>query len=99
MPGDQGGTRRSDGLIQRARAFIGSSGVDFWYPVLVLLAIGILSGLGLSGSSIGAFSANGKRDSQAIVAGAPRAIRSDEWLADPPTRTGILWDGVHQGAP
>jgi hypothetical protein len=97
MPGDRGGTSQSDDLIQRARAFIGSAGVDFWYPVLVLLAIGILSGLGLSGSSIGALSASGKPDSQAIVAGTPRAIRSDEWLADSPMRTGIVRAGFPTG--
>jgi hypothetical protein len=88
MPGDRGWPRRSNELIQRARAFIRSARVDFWYPLLVLVAIGILSGLGLSGSSIAALSTSGKPDSQAIVVGTPRAIRSDEWLADSPMRTG-----------
>jgi hypothetical protein len=93
MPGDRGWPRRSNEWIQRPRAFMRSARVDIWYPLLVLLAIGILSGLGLSGSSIATLSTNGKPDSQAIVVGTPRTIRSDEWLADSPMRTGRVRAG------
>lgn len=93
MPGDRGWSRRSNESIGRARAFIRSARVDFWYPLLVLVAIGILSALGLSGSSIAALSANGKPDSQALVVGTPRSVRSDEWLADSPMRIGRVRAG------
>jgi hypothetical protein len=93
MLGDRGWPRRGNELIERTRTFIGSRGLDFWYPLLVLLAFGILSGLGLSGSSVAIFSPSGKPDSHAIVVGTPRMIRSDEWLADSPMRTGRVRAG------
>jgi hypothetical protein len=79
--------------VRRTGAFIRSAGLDLAYPLLVLVAIGILSGLGLSGSSIAQLSQTARPDPQALVAGTPRLIRTDEWLADSPLRTGRVRAG------
>jgi hypothetical protein len=74
--------------VRSVGAFVRSAGLDLAYPLLVLVVVGILSGLGLSGSSIALLSESGKPDSQAVVVGTPRVLRSDEWLVDSPLRTG-----------
>lgn len=83
--------------VGRTGAFIRSAGLDLAYPLLVLVAIGILSGLGISGSSIAMLSESGRPDTQAIVVGTPREIRTDEWLADSPLRTGRVRAGFPAG--
>jgi len=52
-----------------------------WFPALLLLLLLILAFLGISGSSTGMFwQVFGSGPDPDLIAGMPRAIRSDEWL-------------------
>ena len=56
------------------------------FPLALLLLVGILSVLELSGTSIGMLDsqANGSIQSHGLLAGTPRPIRSDEWNLQTP---------------
>lgn len=64
--------------IDQLLSFIKRNGFTF---ALLLIAV-TLSGLGLSGSSMGAYDQIFYNHVQGVVLGQPRAIRSDEWLVD-----------------
>lgn len=49
---------------------------------IAALVVIILSALGISGSSIGIYSSYFDTSSDSLIAGTPRAIRSDEWLVN-----------------
>ncbi|MFM8304096.1 MAG: hypothetical protein ACKOA9_07360 [Actinomycetota bacterium] len=63
--------------------------IDVWFPTVVVGAVLLLSALGISGSSLTMMSPSGAPDESSIVAGSPRPIRSDEWLAWSPMKIGI----------
>lgn len=52
--------------------------------LLCAIVLAILVGFGISGSSIGMWSAYTGEDQSGLLAGIPRAIRSDEWLVSTP---------------
>jgi hypothetical protein len=62
--------------------------LDLLYPVAVVAAVLLLSALSISGSSLANWSRTGAPDESALVAGHTRPIRSDEWLATSPLKTG-----------
>jgi hypothetical protein len=54
-----------------------------WYPALVALVLGVLTALRIGGTSSGVFWATfGQGTDPRLLAGVPRAIRSDEWLVN-----------------
>jgi hypothetical protein len=65
-----------------------SSPIDVWFPVLSLVLLGVLVVLGVSGSSLSAWSGSGRADQSTILAGKPLAIRSDEWMLSSPLKIG-----------
>ncbi len=76
-------------VAQRAR----SAGLDFWLPLLVLLAVGTLSAFSISGSSVGVWATGSAPDSSDVLAGKVRFIRSDEYQATTPIKTGRVRAG------
>lgn len=67
--------------------------IDFWFPAVVIAGVLLLSALGISGSSLPIFSPSGAPDQDAMVVDRARAIRSDEWLAWSPMKTGRVRGG------
>lgn len=73
-----------DSLVARVR----SLRIDLWFPVVVVGVVLLLSAFGVSGSSLPTYSPSGAPDTDALVVGEPLSIRSDEWLAWSPMKTG-----------
>ena len=75
-------------LMSRSTNFIRTKGLiqSLWFPVVVLLAVLMLSALEISGSSIALYeTSSGKSDSSSgVLIGQPRPVRSDEWLVRAP---------------
>lgn len=69
------------------------AGLDLCFPVVVVCAVALLSALRVSGSSVPVFSASGAPDRDAVLVGKTRPIRSDEWLAWTPLKTGRVRAG------
>jgi hypothetical protein len=67
--------------------------IDLWFPIVVVGFVLLLSAFGVSGSSVSIYSPSGAPDSAALVTGEPRQIRSDEWLAWSPMKTGRVQAG------
>lgn len=79
---------RSSLRSARLIAWVRWAGLDFWFPCVAVVGVLILTMLAISGSSLAMWSTDGQPDSSALVAGSPRPIRSDEWLAISPIKTG-----------
>lgn len=63
--------------------------IDVWFPTVVVGAVLLLTALGISGSSLPMMSPSGAPDESSVIAGSPRPIRSDEWLAWSPLKVGV----------
>lgn len=68
---------------------------DFIVTAVAVLLFAMPTALGWSGSSIPLLSGSGAPDEEAIILGEPRPIRSDEWLAWSPMKSGQ----AHAGFP
>ncbi|WIE74622.1 hypothetical protein [Curtobacterium sp. MCSS17_007] len=70
--------------------------VVVWFPVLVVLVLGVLTALGISGSSTGNYwGFFGQGADPGLMAGEPRPIRTDEWLV----QSSWIVSQVQQGFP
>ena len=67
-------------------------------PIVVAVAVVVLTALGVSGSSIGQMSTAPDAESSVIV-GSPRAIRTDEWVVRTPLVLGQVERGFGVDAP
>jgi hypothetical protein len=66
------------------------------FPALLLIALVILVGLGITGSSSGILNQYfSNKSDPALIAGRPEAIRSDEWMVQTP----LVISQVEQGLP
>ncbi|WP_344712677.1 DUF7657 domain-containing protein [Curtobacterium citreum] len=67
-----------------------------WFPVLVVVVLGVLTALGISGSSTGNYwGFFGQGADPHLLAGSPRPIRTDEWLV----QSSWIVSQVQQGFP
>jgi hypothetical protein len=77
-----------------------ASGLPRWpvlwaFPILVVLAFGITVAAGITGSSSGYYYSSVATGSDpALIAGEPRAIRSDEWNIGTPLTIGQVQQGL-----
>ncbi|WIB59076.1 hypothetical protein DEJ13_11480 [Curtobacterium sp. MCLR17_007] len=70
--------------------------VVVWFPVFVVVVLGVLTVLGISGSSTGNYwGFFGQGADPNLLAGSPRPIRSDEWLV----QSSWIVSQVQQGFP
>ncbi len=67
-------------------------------PVVVVVSVVVLTALGVSGSSIAQMGTSPDSDSS-VIAGAPRAIRTDEWVVRTPLVIGQVERGFSVDAP
>lgn len=66
------------------------------FPILIGILVVTFSALGVSGSSTSLLGSEGGRDG--VVAGSPRAVRSDEWLVRTPMVVGQVGRGFSRFA-
>jgi hypothetical protein len=84
LPEPTGGPTSVDGARRDRRLAVAS----LWaFPLIVLVVMGVLTGLGLNGSSVARVSHAWSRDPN-VVAGTPRAVRSDEFTISTPVQVG-----------
>lgn len=56
----------------------------WFFPAILTLVLIALSGLAISGSSIGIYDILGQEKNNNLISGEPRTVRSDEWLVTTP---------------
>ena len=69
-------------LVEVSKVPLLSKNRSVWvFPLLLVIAMVVLTSLSISGTSIGAIGGNSPSDSNnaSLLAGTPRSIRSDEW--------------------
>ncbi len=77
-----------------AKAGLHPEFVDFVVTAVAIVLFAVPTAFGLSGSSIPLLSESGAPDEEAIIIGVPRPIRSDEWLAWSPIKSGQAHAGL-----